>query len=149
VRKWTLSERQRRVGRDIGKVLPTGGPGITKQQAILEKTSQCSRDLLDGGIADPDGKPGANAWLVRFVRNHHAYILSRAGQRGRFDYDLYPHHIWSNPFAFDCFKKLDKCRIITYRWIVDCVCFHVSDNVVNRRLLGRYEDAISVDSAKH
>jgi len=145
----SITAAQQRVGRAVGDVLPTGGLGITKQLDMVKSTEQCERRLLKGGLADPDNRPGSKDQLAEFLRNHHAYILSRVDENGRFEYDLYPHHIWSNPMVFNEFRQLDKRRIVAYRWVVDGVCFDIGEGKVDRRVLGRFEEVIGLDSARY
>jgi len=82
----------------------------------------------------------ASRILSRFVRLHHKYILSKVDRDGRFDYDLYPHHIWSNPLIFRDFYKLDKREIVAYKYIVESGCTYLSNGEAgyNVKLRGRY-----------
>jgi hypothetical protein len=56
------------------------------------------------------------------VRRHHSYILRKLDTQGRFSYDLYPHHIWSLPWNYDEFERLNKKEIIGYSYVVESKC---------------------------
>ena len=70
------------------------------------------------------------------MREHHAYIVSHADADGRYAYDLYPHHIWSNPALYRDFSSMDKRRIVEYRFVTDFVCLGYDDAGLVRRVLG-------------
>ena len=36
--------------------------------------------------------------------------------------DMYPDHIWSNLFETATFRRLDKRRIVEYRWVEKVLC---------------------------
>ncbi len=67
----------------------------------------------------------------------HPYILSQVDENGRLNYDLYPHHIWSNVFMFDDFKQLDKRTISYYRYVVESVCTKLKEGRAERNVVYR------------
>lgn len=82
--------------------------------------------------------------LHPLISAHHKYVVDRVDSRGRFSYDFYPHHIWTNPLEFVSFYSLDKRRIVKYRLVVRSVCFDYLDDAVMAREVHRssYEFAI-------
>ena len=46
--------------------------------------------------------------LRSFVKEHHQFIIDNIDEDGIYNYDLFPHHIWSNPLLFREFYNLDK-----------------------------------------
>ena len=41
-------------------------------------------------------------------------MLENIDETGKWNYDFYPHHMWSNVFQFDSFRNLDKRSIVKY-----------------------------------
>ena len=60
--------------------------------------------------------------LERYFVRHHDWVLEHVDGRGRFAYDLFPHHSWSNPALFREFAALDLRRIVAYRYAIESVC---------------------------
>jgi len=73
--------------------------------------------------------------LANYLIRHQEYILSIVDSNGYFNYDLYPHHIWSNPFEFNEFKQLDKKRITGFEIEFRTVCMdYVDGNIETEEL---------------
>jgi hypothetical protein len=120
---------------------PTGVFGSTTSYADLRKANACEMKLV------PRPAPmAAKTWtgLERFIREHHAWIVSRADADGRYAYDLYPHHVWSNPVLYEDFSAMDKRKIARYVFVTDYVCVGYDDNGLVRRVLGSDSRPISV-----
>lgn len=61
--------------------------------------------------------------IAGVIEKTHLYAIQQAADDGRYRYDLFPHHIWSNPWMFQEFAKLDPRTIekYIYRTISSCV----------------------------
>lgn len=115
-----------------------------------------------GAVFDPDLKalgeqcalpvqPGTrlesapqSAILATFLQRHHAYVLDHIDKAGRFNYDLYPHHIWSNPLMYKNFAMLDKREIVLYRYNVESTCAVLDGHRLQTEILNRSSYDISV-----
>jgi len=65
--------------------------------------------------------------VKNLIRTQHLYILQNVNDQGRIFYDAYPHHIWSNPFMYKEFYKLDKRDIVSYKYVIQAVCLDYKD----------------------
>src|SRR3546814_6256579 len=76
---------------------PTGTWGTTIDRDVMKAAyAGCDFESVDQ-------KPHTAidfAALDRFVRAHHRTALDLADEQGRVEYDLYPHHVWSNPWLY-------------------------------------------------
>jgi hypothetical protein len=100
---------------------PTETWGTTRDNAVAEAARRCDW----GGDSEGRLKPSfdlARSRIEEVVRRNHVQILSMADGNGRVDYDLFPHHIFSMPWYFEDFKKLDKRRIVAYRYESEAAC---------------------------
>ena len=68
--------------------------------------------------------------LTNYLTSHQNYILSIVDEDGYFNFDLYPHHIWSNPFELTDFKELDKRRIVGFDIIFRTICMKYANEVI-------------------
>ena len=73
-------------------------------------------------IIEKDNLPSKLYELTWFIKNHHKYIKQNVDETGYINYDLFPHHVWSNPFLYKKFKSLDKRDITGYKIVVDSIC---------------------------
>lgn len=86
--------------------------------AVLRRSYETCTPVWHETRAPPRGLDRLQA----FLRRHHRHVLAHSDADGRFDYDAFPHHVWSNPWLFDDFKRLDKRTIVAYKVIVESVC---------------------------
>jgi hypothetical protein len=63
----------------------------------------------------------------------------------RRDYDLYPHHIWSNPWLFDDFAGLAPDKVVSYVYEVTSSCVSLADAGPASRIVLRREHPIMLD----
>ena len=51
--------------------------------------------------------------VSNFIKNHHRFVLENIDEFGKWNYDFYPHHMWSNLSQFEAFRILIKknCEI--------------------------------------
>lgn len=67
-----------------------------------------------------------NARIVeQAVLEPHFYILDNASLNGRYYYDLFPHHIWSNPLYYKSFAYADKRDILKFIFVVESICVSI------------------------
>jgi len=141
----SISFAQQRVARPTSGIYPTRTWGATFDLDVAEKAWSCSVPIVTPAKPlDPDRAEA----VARFLRMHHDYILENLDEEGRIRYDLFPHHIWSNPFLFRSFDELDKRRIRSYVLVIESACVlplaEGRPPVVERR--SRYEIAIRPDA---
>lgn len=110
---------QQRVGRPFRGLLPTHDWGTSADFEIMQHfTDHCEPDVPPVPDLDPEviAKVGDLLW------KHHDRMLALEDGGGRLNYDLYPHHIWSSPWAFDEFRALDLSKIDAYVLVVEAKC---------------------------
>ncbi|MEJ8474055.1 hypothetical protein [Roseibium algae] len=130
----SLMVAQHDLGRPQPGHFPTGTWGSTKSGQTLTAALENCKLLPDHG------------WHHRQAPQHikspiqlvHRYALQREAHYGSYVYDLYPHHIWSNPFLFEEFSQVLPSEIDHYLYKTESVCI----SVVNERPLAR---AVFVD----
>ena len=61
-------------------------------------------------------------------------MLTKVNDRGLINYDLFPHHMWSNPFLFEEFYALDKREITSYNINIDTICLVKNNNMIEKTL---------------
>ncbi|MEQ8964368.1 MAG: hypothetical protein RID91_00965 [Azospirillaceae bacterium] len=116
----SITVAQNRLG-TIGPAYPTQTWGTTQSREVRDAAlDDCTFPGFDEAATHYRGEV---AEVERFFRRFHAFRQPTLDDRGRVDYDLFPHHIWSNPFAFDAFKEADKRDIVAYRYGNDRLCF--------------------------
>ena len=87
---------------------------------------------------------GSEEQVRHFVRRHHAQVLAVSDDNGRFPYDWYPHHIFSNPFMFSDFNRLDKRTIVRYWYVIEPKCVDVQADPLQPLIRARHELEITV-----
>lgn len=110
---------QQRAGRPFDGFLPTHDWGTTQDLEIMQRfTNRCAPEYR----LKPDPDPDAIAHIGEILLRHHGRMLALEGSGGRLNYDLYPHHIWSSPFAYDDFRALDLKSIRAYILMIEAKC---------------------------
>ncbi|MGY8635721.1 hypothetical protein RAD15_24940 [Bradyrhizobium sp. 14AA] len=90
------------------QLYPTGTWGTTKDWDVMRAVFDCqvqgTPQLAPGKLIHPK--------LTEFIRNTHAERRAEQLQRAADGIYFYPHHVFSNPFAYGPFSqvKLDKIR---------------------------------------
>ena len=76
-----------------------------------------------------------------FIRRYHVQVLSMLDEDGRFEYDIFPHHIFSMPWYSTEFRDLDKRRIVAYRYESETLCLDYKDGKPSpvRKKLGSFD----------
>jgi hypothetical protein len=73
--------------------------------------------------------------ISRLIRRYHGQALTMLHNKGRFEYDLYPHHVFSMPWFFEDFRNMDKRRIKAYRYENETLCLDFNDGKPQHRRL--------------
>jgi len=71
--------------------------------------------------------------LKPFIIKHHNYIMMNLDNDGSFNYDHFPHHVWSNPSIHKEFKALDKRRIEAYQIVIESKYLSLDNGKINKR----------------
>ncbi|WP_289033362.1 hypothetical protein [uncultured Roseibium sp.] len=134
----SLMMAQHDLGRPTAGHFPTETWGSTKTSDIL-------LPALKGCDLAPD-----EGWHLRQDREKiekpiqllHRYALQKEASSGAYAYDLYPHHIWSNPFLFGEFSSVLPSEINHYLYKTESVCISVVDDRPMARFV--HEDEIEI-----
>ena len=102
------------------------------------------RECASQPLGDKRAYRGRENQIRRFVEQHHAHILALSDRNGRVAYDWYPHHIWSNPFMFGDFNRLDKRTIVRYWYVVEPKCIDAQNDPLQPLIRGHHEFEIPV-----
>ena len=113
--------------------------GTVRTQNVKEQAERCQLPLVENDRELQQGKTKRIDTIASFIRQHHRFILSRVDQEGRLAYDLFPHHIWSNPLEYRDFERLDKRTINGYRIIIESVCLDIPQGTLQKRIIARTE----------
>ncbi|WP_143078290.1 hypothetical protein [Devosia psychrophila] len=106
----------------------TGTYGATSDYRLFKNGNSCS---LPAGVDVGKFKQSDFDRLDKAIRQDH---IRRSGKLLSSDwpwYNIFPHHIWSNPFAYANASEIKQEDIRGYRVVVDSVCLSVvGDKVV-------------------
>ncbi|MGI9505838.1 MAG: hypothetical protein ACR2RE_22590, partial [Geminicoccaceae bacterium] len=110
---------QQRAGRPFEGFLPTHDWGTTQDLEIMQRfTNRCAPEDPLKPAADPD----TITHIGGLIWQHHDRILALENGGDRLNYDLFPHHIWSSPFAYGDFRALDLKSIRAYVLMIEAKC---------------------------
>jgi hypothetical protein len=84
------------------------------------------------------------AAIRSFVAEYHRFAARRADSSGRFHYDLYPHHMWSNPMIFPAASEMDLRRVVGYELVVDALCVIKAETAMTMETLSRARTAFPI-----
>lgn len=104
--------------------------GATVDYDVFVKANNCGLPITEETIGSSSGMAKAES----LIRAHHERVLRLAKDRVSFNYDFYPHHIWSNPFLFDAAARLNPVDVVGYRVSVSSVCFVNSSSGHERKV---------------
>ncbi|MGI1662811.1 hypothetical protein ACRDNQ_11275 [Palleronia sp. KMU-117] len=135
----SVTAAQSRMGRPDPGHYPTVTWGTTQEEAVFREAAADCRFAVERWQY-----PRTEEEIARIVRLIHAYALQREAATGRYAYDLFPHHIWSNPFMFKEFAALPKSEISHYLYRVRSVCIRAQDGGIALREDRRDEFRIPV-----
>jgi hypothetical protein len=82
--------------------------------------------------------------IGQIMNRHHRWVLDHAAYWGGWYYDFYPHHIFSMPWSFAEFRRLDPKEIVKYRYVVEAVCLRFENGVVERKVLSVFQHDIDL-----
>jgi len=111
---------QIRAGKGLAPTVPTGAMAGTHDYSIYRKAEHCTNELV----------PAADLGIWRrrfeilrsFLSGYHRFALSQVDALGRLHYDLFPHHIWSNPAKYPEASAMDLRRVVAYQLVVEALC---------------------------
>ncbi len=117
---YSVTFAQNRVGVALGPHFATGSLGSSHDYGTAVEAATCSGELLPAEAAGV----GSNsvAVLRRFVAAFDRFARSRADTDGHLHYDLFPHHIWSNPAMYPEAAALDLRHVVGYELVVQAMC---------------------------
>jgi len=137
----SVTVAQQRLASPTTTVFPTLVWATTLSQKVRRTAErECASQPLDG----PRAYRGREEQIRRFAQQHHAHILALSDDDGRVPYDWYPHHIWSNPWMFQAFNRLDKRTILRYWYVVEPKCVGTPEHPLRPLVRARYELEIPV-----
>lgn len=120
--------------------VPTETWGVSRSQEIMEAGLVCDWASIDKEqYPVPFAVPKEQ--IDHFIRRYHTQVLSMLDEDGRFEYDIFPHHIFSMPWYSTKFRELDKRRIVAYRYESETLCLDYKDGKPSpvRKPLGSFE----------
>jgi len=82
--------------------------------------------------------------LTKYIRAHHSYIIGHADAQGRYPYDFFPHHTFTNPVYFREFQALDKRTIVRYNLVTESSCLSYDGGNFNKTIKQRSVTSINV-----
>jgi len=95
------------------------------------------------GVAMHDPKESKKT-LRKLVRMNQAFVLQHVDNNGRFPYDFYMFHAWSNPARYTSFYKLDKRKIKGFLVSADAICIDDSHYKVHNIVMRKSQMYINV-----
>lgn len=113
----SVTAAQSRLGRVEAGHYPTVTWGTTQDSEIY-------RQARDGCRFEdsPWRFEATQQTVTRLIQMTHAYAVQREQRSGHYTYDLFPHHIWSNPFEYQRFASLSMGDISHYLYRTSSVC---------------------------
>ena len=96
--------------------------GATVDHEIFQSANSCAQTFDDQKLSQSPGREAAE----RLIRAHHQRLLRDENASVVGNFDLYPHHIWSNPSIYRDATRIDPREIVSYRMTVSSVCFEAS-----------------------
>jgi hypothetical protein len=132
-KSFSVTIAQDRILRDKGpSFIGTSTFGNTQSQRYMEKANACDfGELPEDPNLDTLVKEN---FINTFLPRYHQYALSEQ-EKGSFHYDLYPHHIWSMPWNFTAFSKLNLKDIVMYRYEISSQCYSYANREISTKVL--------------
>ncbi len=121
-------------------VWPEKGPVTTESWGVAKSMDEMRQGLSCEWGHETGDLPTATFFypkehISRLIRRYHGQALTMLDDKGRFEYDLYPHHIFSMPWSFQDFRTLDKRRIKAYRYETETLCLGFENGKPQHRRL--------------
>lgn len=117
--------------------------GTTRNHDVMLKGLACDWDYADGALPIASWH-APKEQISNFIRRHHRQMLTLVDETGFYDYDLFPHHIFSTPWVFTDFKALDKRRIAKYRYEIKALCVSYEDGTLKKDVMWSNQFDISL-----
>lgn len=120
----SVTQAQHRLGRLEEGHYPTVTWGSTQRSEDVRKALNGCKFIDDTPwrFRSDQDKVG------RILGITHAYALEQQERFGRYAYDAFPHHIWSNLFIFNEFATLDLREIDYYVYRTQSACVSAGEN---------------------
>lgn len=131
---------QQRMSGLVAGMWPTGTWGATGKYDIMKGGLDCDLPLTTTAA---DGETREK--FIDFVRRQHVHSLARADANGHLAYDIYPHHVWSNPALYREFAALDLRQITGFRLNFETVCADWSGGERRTKLISHQTIDIPLD----
>ncbi|MEL7285309.1 MAG: hypothetical protein AAGJ68_12375, partial [Pseudomonadota bacterium] len=126
----SVTSAQHRFGRIEDGHYPTSTWGTAySEEEFLAGIASCS---FEGDTTDRFRQDRSK--IERLVQIAHAYSVERHAKTGDYKYDLFPHHIWSNPWYFDEFAALVPGDIEHYIYRTRSECVSMENGAPQVRL---------------
>lgn len=121
----SVSAAQHRFGRPEQGHFPTATWGTTQNKSVFEQARLgCNFDDYSWVFKQNEEE------IRTLINNAHLYALQQEQKRGDYNYNLFPHHIWSNPFDDTGFSNLKISDINHYLYRTSSNCFVAADGAV-------------------
>ncbi|WP_026180288.1 hypothetical protein [Hahella ganghwensis] len=117
-----------------GHLARVGALGATDTFKIKQAADQC-QPLFEVNNSTLD-----YTHLEKVLVKHHRWILENIDpEDGQISYDLFPHHVWSNPLLHNEFNNLDKRMIASYKIQIESECTDIKSGKVVKTVLNQSE----------
>lgn len=118
--------------------LNVGTWGSTTHDAQRRRASDCNVSARHKRAANAGVRPVGD-----LLKEWHKVVLAKVDATGHLNYDLYPHHIWSDRRRFREFSGLDLNKVVGYRIVLEKKCL---DEFAGRSpiLLAKGERLVSI-----
>jgi hypothetical protein len=134
---------QGRVGVGLASHFPTGSLGSAYDYSIAEAAARCATELVPASRTEADQREFE---IIRsFVSGYHRFALGLADSNGRLHYDLFPHHMWSNPTMFPEALDLDLRKVVGYELVIEAICITGVPSVTAMETVSRARTLIPID----
>ena len=132
--------QQRFIWRKEKGFLPTGTYGITFGNENVQNAKECNYELdLNDNEANIIGETFSSQKgeeIREFVKNYHEWVLRKSAEKKNWNYNFFPHHIFSFPWTHSDFRKLDIKDVVAYRYSIKAFCnVNVKDGHLNSQFL--------------
>ena len=130
---FSVTAAQQHIFRKAEGHFRTSTLGNTQNRDVMLKAEKC---LLETASTSGFSQEENVRKVSNFIKNHHRFVLENIDEFGKWNYDFYPHHMWSNLSQFEAFRNLDKRKIVKYIYVLDSVCLeYAAGNIVQKSVL--------------
>ena len=123
----SLPVAQMRLGRNFQGFFETGTYANTYDYSKYKDLNSCGNEILVNNNHQAITQKNITN-IKHLVKTNHEFVLEVLNNKDKINYDLYPHHIWSNLFVYQKFKDLDKAKIKKYIYVLQAGCLKYDFN---------------------